>query len=396
MTEQKKNDELSIKNRYGAKVINYENTVDGAAQHHDWFRGRNSFKKTPDMTQIVPHTAAADFVVDGWEPESPSIDKSTRITAFGSCFAANISKWLGKRNYRVSTKDPDAQNAYVVRIGEGMVNSFVIRQQFEWAWENRTFEESLWHGYDKEVYSYDESVRTQTKDLFDNTDVFVLTFGLSEVWYDAETNNVFWRSVPKEFYDPERHLFRVSTVEENRDNIDAIYQLIRKHRPDAKIIVTLSPIPLIATFRGESCITANSVSKSVLRVAIDEVMRARKAEGYLHYWPSYELIMDVFRAPFIEDRRHIDPVILDFIMTQFEHTWCKDEDGNLPSLLEAWVKARVAAGFLPERVGNMVNNRRGENLIAYIEKPQFEKVADAEPSRALLRALVAEWEKETA
>jgi hypothetical protein len=29
------------------------------------------------------------------------------------------------------------------------VNSFVTRQQFEWAWENRRFNEALWHGYDK-------------------------------------------------------------------------------------------------------------------------------------------------------------------------------------------------------------------------------------------------------
>lgn len=387
---------LKVETLHGANAIYHDRVEGEAAPHSPWFRGRKRAKKNPDMTQMVSHTAAADHVIDGWAPDGPKIDKDTRITAFGSCFAANISKWLGKRNYRVSTKDPDAQNAYVVRIGEGMVNSFVIRQQFEWAWENKSFDESLWHGYDKEIYGYDESVRIQTKQLFDNTDVFVLTFGLSEVWYDAQTDNVFWRAVPKEFYDPERHLFRVSTVEENRDNIDAIYKLIRKHRPDAKVIMTLSPIPLIATFRDESCITANSVSKAVLRVAVDEVMREHKADGYLHYWPSYELVMDVFQAPFIKDRRHIDPKILDFIMTQFEHTWCKDEDGKLPSLLEAWVVARVAAGFLPERVGKMVSKRMGPRLLEFIEKPPFAAVSEPEASALLIRALVAEWDKEAA
>ena len=161
-------------------------------------------------------------------------------------------------------------------------------------------------------------MRTQTKDLFDNKDIFILTFGLPEVWYDAETQNVFWRTVPKQYYDPNRHLFRVSTVEENRHNIDAIYKLICKHRPDAKIIVTLFPIPLIATFRDESCIMANSVSKSVLRVAIDEVLQARKDERFLFYLPSYEIVMDVFQAPFKQDRRHLEAPILDFIMIQFE------------------------------------------------------------------------------
>jgi hypothetical protein len=101
------------------------------------------------MTQLISHTAAADFVIKGWATDALMIDCDTRITAFGSCFINNISKWLGRCNYRVSMNEANAQDAYVVRIGEGMVNSFVIRQKFEWAWESRRFNEALWHGYDK-------------------------------------------------------------------------------------------------------------------------------------------------------------------------------------------------------------------------------------------------------
>lgn len=374
----------------GSTSLFLDKVEGGPKKHSDWFRGPKA-RRNPDRAQMMPVSAVADFVVDGWAPTEPCITKNTRITAFGSCFAANIAKWLGQRNYRVSIDDPDAQDAYVVSTGEGMVNSFVIRQQFEWAWEDRKFEEDLWRGYDKKIYGHDENVRQQTKTLFDKTDVFILTFGLSEVWYDAETDNVFWRTVPKEHYDPERHLFRVSSVEENRDNIEAIYQLIRKHRPDAKIIVTLSPVPLIATFRENSCITSNSVSKAILRAAIDDVVRAHKDESVLHYWPSYELVTDVFRSPFKEDRRHISLFVLNYIMTQFEHTWCVNEDGNIPSLLEAWVRARVAAGFLPDRLGKLVDKRMAERILEFIEKPLFDNVADAEASRVMLKALVAEW-----
>lgn len=387
--------QMKTEHRDRITAVHHDKDASGGDKHNPWFRGPRP-KRNPDVTKMIPHTAAADHVIDGWAPKTPMIDGNTKITAFGSCFAANISNWLGRRNYRVSSQDPNAQEAYVVRIGEGMVNSFVIRQQFEWAWENRTFDEDLWHGYNKETYGYDEDVRLQTKALFDETDVFILTFGLSEIWYDAQTNNVFWRTVPKEAYDPERHLFRVSTVEENRDNIDAIYKLIRKHRPDAKIIMTLSPIPLIATFRDTSCITSNSVSKAVLRVALDEVMREHKDEGYLHYWPSYELIMDVFRAPFKQDRRHIDPLILNFIMTQFEHTWCIPEDGDIPSLLEAWVRARVAAGFLPKRVLKFIDKRMSERLRDITTKSIFDDVDEPEASRTLLLALADEFDVQKA
>lgn len=376
----------------GSTSLFFDKVEGSAESHSDWFRGPTA-RRNPDRAQMMPVDAVAEYVIDGWAPDKPCISKGTRITAFGSCFAANISKWLGQRNYRVSIDDPDAQEAYVVSTGEGMVNSFVIRQQFEWAWEGREFEEDLWRGYDKTVYGYDESIRQQTKTLFDNTDVFILTFGLSEVWYDAETENVFWRTVPKEHYDPERHLFRVSSVEENRENIEAIYQLIRKHRPDAKIIVTLSPVPLIATFRDNSCITSNSVSKSILRVAIDDVVRKHKDDGVLHYWPSYELVTDVFRSPLKEDRRHISRNVLDYIMTQFEHSWCVNDGGELPSLLEAWVLARAAAGFLPQRVVWLVKKRNGAQLLAFTERSAFQNIEEPEMSKALIVALVAEWEE---
>ena len=58
--------------------------------------------------------------------------------------------------------------------------------------------------------------------------------------------------------------------------------------PDAPVVLTLSPVPLMATFRDVSCITADAVSKSVLRVALDQVMRDGR-EG-VYYWPSYEVV----------------------------------------------------------------------------------------------------------
>ena len=65
-----------------------------------------------------------------------------------------------------------------------------------------------------------------------------------------------------------------------------IRNLIRANRPGAKIIVTLSPLPLMATFRPVSCLTASSVSKAILRVAIDQLMRDFSDDPDLFYFPS--------------------------------------------------------------------------------------------------------------
>lgn len=349
---------------------NFQITTSETREFRTWFRGEHTnFNPTSDhMLQV---DSVPKYVLKGWLPDAPMITPGTQITAFGSCFAANISNWLSKRNFRVLNKQDDARQAYIVAFGEGMVNSFVIRQQFEWAWENKVFEQALWHGYDAAEYGYDPEVQAETRRIFDETDVFILTFGLSEVWYDEPTGNVFWRTIPKDVYDPDRHKFRVSTVEENRDNLEAIYRLIRKHRPDAKIIMTLSPIPLIATFRENSCLTSNSVSKSILRVAIDETVRAHKDESHLFYWPSYEIITDVMHLPYKPDRRHPPAIVLNYVMTLFEHAWCvRSADNPPPSLTDAWLRACVASGQLPAELDDIVANRRPRRLRQFFRRPE--------------------------
>jgi hypothetical protein len=346
---------------------NFQTTSSAGSDFRTWFRGDQT-NFNPRLDQIIATDGPLKFVLDGWIPDAPVIGPDTQITAFGSCFAANISNWLSRRNFKVLNKSDDATRAYVVTMGEGMVNSFVIRQQFEWAWEGKVFEQALWHGYKAEEYGYDEEIRLETKAIFDQTDVFILTFGLSEVWYDDETGNVFWRTIPKASYDASRHKFRVSSVDENRDNIEAIYHLIRKHRPDAKIIVTLSPVPLIATFRDVSCITANSVSKATLRVAIDEVVRKHRDDGHLFYWPSYELVQDVFRSPYKSDRRHIRIPVLNHIMRLFEAAWCKTDATDQTELRESWVKAHITAGNLPYALRDLVENRRVFKLKRFLRE----------------------------
>ncbi len=378
-----------------ARELNFQTTTRDSSEFRTWFRGEHTHFN-PTRAKLVETASIAEYVLKGWTPPTQPISAETQITAFGSCFAANISNWLSRRNFRVLNKDASAKDAYVVTCGEGMVNSFVIRQQFEWAWEGKVFDQPLWHGYKAEAYGYDPAIQAETKRIFDATDVFILTFGLSEVWYDEPTGNVFWRTIPKDAYDPARHKFRVSTVEENKDNLRAIYALIRRNRPDAKVVFTLSPIPLIATFRPNACITSNSVSKAVLRVAIDEVVREFARDGLLFYWPSYELVTDVFQMPYRGDRRHVRDEVLDYIMTLFEHTWCQDA-GNRPSLALAWARACAAAGLLPEPMAWPILARKPFRLRQWVkEGPRHPDPEMDIALRALAREVLADWGREAA
>jgi len=305
----------------GSQVL-YERGGTVEMVSHDYFRGEHTNFYPTDESFQQPDVLQTYFM-HGLAPGQPFVDKTTPIAAFGSCFAAHISVYLNERGYNVLTMNDNT--AYVSRLADGIVNTYAIRQQFEWAWLNKTPTVDLWHGYDAAALGYNEHVRLASKALFDATDLFVITLGLSEVWYDEPTGEVFWRAVPLNHYDASRHKFRVVNHAENLDNLRAIYALMREFRPEASILFSVSPIPLKATFRPIACTSADAVSKAALRSALDEFLReAQPQDPRLHYFPSYEIALRAFEHPYRADRRHIHEHILNLNMTVFERYYCKD------------------------------------------------------------------------
>eukprot|EP00913_Durusdinium_trenchii_P021379 g20092.t1 len=280
-----------------------------------------------------------ECVIKGWAPAEKFVTKETPIVAFGSCFAANISNYLHERGYTVLTKRDN--RAYVTRMGDGIVNTFAILQQFEWAWLNKTPAADLWHGYKAEEFGYEEAVRLETKALFDEAELFIITLGLSEIWYDEVTQEVFWRAVPAANYDANRHKFRVATQAETLENLNKIRALIREHRPEAHVLFSVSPIPLTASFRPISCISADSASKAILRAAIDEFMRLHADDDRVHYVPTFEAVKRLYNHPWSVDRRHLYGHVLDFNMRMFETYFCTP--GHDKAELERVFKESLAA-----------------------------------------------------
>ncbi|HEY1961408.1 MAG TPA: GSCFA domain-containing protein [Rhizomicrobium sp.] len=278
----------------------------------------------PKIDDYRSPTFLQDYLLRGWLPEAPFVTRETKVTAFGSCFAANITRHLAAIGYDLSSsRDPDI---YISRIGDGMVNTPAIQGQFEWALENKKPPENLWHGFDAEKFGLDESIRLRTREIFLTTDLFIITLGLSEIWYDEETGSTFWRAVPEEFFDPARHKFRVLSMEETKAGIAEMYRLIRTHVPKAKVLFTVSPIPLSATFRSVSCLTANAVSKAVIRAALDEFLRSKPdLNRKLFYFPSMELVQFGFINPWNDDVRHPKSYVLDTVMKTFEAAYCVGE-----------------------------------------------------------------------
>jgi tetratricopeptide (TPR) repeat protein len=89
--------------------------------------------------------------------------------------------------------------------------------------------------------------------------------------------------------------------------------LVRRHgHPDARMLLTVSPVPFKATFTGEDALAANCYSKSVQRAACEAFARAHDD---VDYFASYEAVTLSDRSlAFEEDNIHVRRELVGQIM----------------------------------------------------------------------------------
>ena len=301
--------EIIVKSEYGDQKFS-----------GSWYRGKHCNFIPNKKNLNTNENFIKDYILKGYLPKQPIINKNNKIIAFGSCFAFHVSQYLVSIGYSVLNKKTINDGNHIIRYGEGMANTFTVIEQLEWIFEKKEIEKNTWYySPDKEIERNDD-IRTAVYKLLSQMNVFIVTVGLSEVWYNKINNQIFWKAIPADKFDENKHGFRLSSVEENTNNLKNICLLIRKHLPEAKIIFTLSPIPLMATFRPQSCITANSISKSILRVALDNVITKNYDNTY--YFPAYEITKEYFVDPFKEDNRHLKDRYVKEIMDIFLKYYC--------------------------------------------------------------------------
>jgi len=246
-----------------------------------WHKGDRVDYWPKDMMAENNVNGVLNELFSAYGPPKPIFRPQDKVLTMGSCFALRIREWMEK----------NGRGTEALFIPEGLNNSFAVRQFIEWALTGNRSHDAYWYDELADGVGKWESPeeQEQIKKHFINYNGFVITFGLAEVWKDKETGGVFWRGVPNDMFDPNKHESVVSTVEENIANIKTIVELLRKYCGNKPIIITLSPVPLNATFQERPCVVSDCVSKSILRVSIDEALRNINDKN-VYYWPSFEYV----------------------------------------------------------------------------------------------------------
>ncbi|MBW2408186.1 MAG: GSCFA domain-containing protein, partial [Deltaproteobacteria bacterium] len=163
-----------------------------------------------------------------------------------------------------------------------------------------------------------------SRKALETAEVLVLTLGLTEIWQDQVDGAVI--SLPsgpyvKEGGDMSRYAFRVSRYEENLENLERIHAIMATHNPACRLLMTVSPVNLWATFRSDlDVISASCNSKSTLRAAADEFCTRH---DNVFYFPAYEMATIYQplngRTHFSDGREnyHVNKPTVKFIMRHF-------------------------------------------------------------------------------
>lgn len=289
----------------------------GPDAKHGWERHRWH----TDDVQLYPDAFATyedvprlfrEHILPGHLPAGPLLAERDSVVTLGSCFAQELREVLELANFGSTS----------FWIPSGLNNTYALLDFISWAVTGSATHRAYRYerSSDGEIGEWTpEEERESFERYFREAGAFVFTLGLAEVWTDRENGRVFWRGVPENVYDERRHEFRLTTVAENEENIREIVRVIHSVNPTAPIVLTLSPVPLLATFRDMSCMTADCVSKSVLRVALDNVMADRTKNVY--YWPSFELVKWAGSAfdwrAWGEDARHAHRYLVQCIVNEF-------------------------------------------------------------------------------
>jgi len=278
----------------------------------------------------------------------PKIDPKFKLRsddkfyAIGSCFARGLEHSLGKRNVIVESAAPEFASLQPItkeRTGLGFINkynTFSILNELRWALDPEAefpvdsiaqLTATTW--YDPhtnptlELVDLEETLarrsllQTVTRRIA-NCRAVIITLGLVEVWRDARAN-VFINNTPIQALlgaQPNRYEFHVTSFAENWSNLEAIHAVLSRYgHPDVRIVVTVSPVPLTATFSTTDVVTANTYSKSLLRAIAHEWAAAHEN---VDYFPSYEIVQNSDRASVWQpDLTHVKGPGLRHIMDLF-------------------------------------------------------------------------------
>jgi hypothetical protein len=309
----------------------------------------NPYSSLPDFhfwKRAVSNCAPEDF--DPVVATTFKIGANTKVATAGSCFAQHIATALQREGLGYFNAEPahpvvpanlraeSGYGTFSARYGN-IYTTRQLLQLFRRAHAGLTGSEVAWrikedHYVDpfrptiqptgfvsvEDVRADREYHLSRVRYLFANLDCFIFTLGLTESW-EGTADGIAYPVCPALFdpaFSEQKYRFVNYRFDDVRADLQAFIDALRSVNPRALIILTVSPVPLVATYEPQHVLCSTTYSKSVLRAVAEEISGSNEK---VDYFPSYEIVMGAYNRGryFEEDLRAVTPAGVAHVMKVF-------------------------------------------------------------------------------
>lgn len=249
------------------------------------------------------------------EPLSARIEYSNHIFTIGSCFAQRVGDEMRRAKLRCTINptgtlfNPHSISSTIERLAE---RRHITREELhegEQGWYHFDFHSSLNAATADECLSNINRAIDNGYERLSCADWVVVTLGTAWIYELAESGELVANCHKRAAREFVRRRLSVGEI------VERLQRVITNHLGGKRVIFTVSPIRHIADGLAE-----NSLSKATLRLAVEQLIEVDKGE-HLHYFPSYEIMLDDLRDYrfYSEDMVHPSRIAVEYIW----HLFCE-------------------------------------------------------------------------
>jgi hypothetical protein len=326
----------------------------------------NPYSKLPDCAFWRRAVSTVDSAKFDPVTDVPfTIAPTHKVATAGSCFAQHISRTLAKEGFRYFVTEAAPQSAGAADQNYGVFparfgNIYSVRQLlqlFQRAYGLFDPADRAWRRPDGK---YVDPFRPQIQDsgfatpellegdrdahlvavqeMFENCDIFIFTLGLTEAWSSREDGAAFPLAPGVVGEGSGAYGFENFPIEAMMDDLTRFVGMLREVNPEVRMILTVSPVPLIATFEPRHVLVSTTYSKAALRVVAEIATRSLKDVAY---FPSYEIITgpQARGRYYADDLREITPDGVAHVMSIFTRHFLDGNAETVPTVQPRTVNA---------------------------------------------------------
>jgi len=246
------------------------------------------------------------------------ISYASKILLLGSCFSENIGDKLAYFKFQSS------QNPFGILFHPKAIETLITHaiNEKQYTEKDIFFLNERWHCFEahsslsattKEALltQLNQQIKFTNKLLHQSTHI-IITLGTAWAYRLIESDRIVanCHKVPQK-----KFLKEILSVDTITESLAAILALIKSINRKATVQFTVSPVRHL-----KDGFTQNQQSKSHLLAAIHEIVSAKNK---IHYFPSYEIVMDELRDYrfYKEDLIHPNNTAINYIWEKFTTSW---------------------------------------------------------------------------